>query len=196
MRVDRLDRQRIFPQHPGRLSGRNLARRPFQENQRNPRMGVGRSYSLFAAAGRGMSIFAQTAGSSWLRLRGKQDANKVSPKQEAVMKEADLFRQFAKLAMRWSSSKFTSADEKRALINLACRYAQAALMSEGVVLGSSFIPSPRRPTLKETHPVVFDLFMNDTCPRCRKPIKLAVIEQHPTRRDLASTSSTARTAGV
>ena len=29
------------------------------------------------------------------------------------MKEADLFRQFAKLAMRWSSSKFTSADEKR-----------------------------------------------------------------------------------
>ena len=30
-----------------------------------------------------------------------------------------------------------------------------------------------------------DLFMNDTCPRCRKPIKLAVIEQHPTRRDLS-----------
>jgi len=27
--------------------------------------------------------------------------------------------------------------------------------------------------------------MNDTCPRCRKPIKLAVIVQHPTRRDLA-----------
>ena len=112
------------------------------------------------------------------------------------MTEADLFRRFAKLAMRWSSSKFTSADEKRALVNLARRYAQAALMSEGVVLGSSFIPSPRRPTLKETHPVVFDLFMNDTCPRCRKPIKLVVIEQHPTRRDLASTSSTARTAGV
>jgi ssDNA-binding Zn-finger/Zn-ribbon topoisomerase 1 len=31
----------------------------------------------------------------------------------------------------------------------------------------------------------FDLFMNDTCPRCRKEIKLAVIEQHSTRRDLA-----------
>lgn len=30
-----------------------------------------------------------------------------------------------------------------------------------------------------------DLFMNDTCPRCRKPIKFAVIEQHPTRRDLS-----------
>jgi hypothetical protein len=66
------------------------------------------------------------------------------------MKEADLFRQFANLAMRWSSSKFTSADEKRALINLACRYAQAALMSEGIVLGSSFIPLPRRPTLKDS----------------------------------------------
>jgi hypothetical protein len=100
------------------------------------------------------------------------------------MKEADLFRQFAKQAMRWSSSKSTSADEKMALINLACRYEQAALMSEGVVLGSSFIPSPRHPALKETHPVL-DPFMNGTCPRCRKPIKLAVIEQHPTRRDLA-----------
>jgi Zn ribbon nucleic-acid-binding protein len=30
-----------------------------------------------------------------------------------------------------------------------------------------------------------DLFKNDTCPRCRKPIKLAVIRQHPTRRDLS-----------
>jgi hypothetical protein len=58
------------------------------------------------------------------------------------MKEADLFRQYGKEAMRWSSCKSTSADEKRALINLACRYAQAASMSEGVVLGSSFVPSP------------------------------------------------------
>jgi len=31
----------------------------------------------------------------------------------------------------------------------------------------------------------FDLFMNDTCPKCRKPIKLAGIEPHPHRRDLA-----------
>jgi hypothetical protein len=30
-----------------------------------------------------------------------------------------------------------------------------------------------------------DLFMNDTCPNCRKPLKLAFIEQHPTRGDLA-----------
>jgi hypothetical protein len=27
--------------------------------------------------------------------------------------------------------------------------------------------------------------MNDTCPKCRKPLKLAVIEPHPTRPDLA-----------
>jgi hypothetical protein len=31
----------------------------------------------------------------------------------------------------------------------------------------------------------FDLFMNDTCSKCRKPITLAPIELHPTRRDLA-----------
>ena len=57
------------------------------------------------------------------------------------MKEADLFRQYAKEAMRWSSSKSASALERRALVNLACRYAQAALM-RGIVLGSSFVPSP------------------------------------------------------
>jgi ssDNA-binding Zn-finger/Zn-ribbon topoisomerase 1 len=31
----------------------------------------------------------------------------------------------------------------------------------------------------------FDLFMNDTCPKCRKPLKPAAVAQHPTRRDLA-----------
>jgi len=31
----------------------------------------------------------------------------------------------------------------------------------------------------------FDLFMKDTCPRCRKPIRLAVIEQHSTHRYFA-----------
>ena len=66
------------------------------------------------------------------------------------MKEADLFRQYAKEAMRWSSSKSASAGERRALINLACRYSQAALMSERIVLGSSFVPSPRHSALKET----------------------------------------------
>jgi hypothetical protein len=70
-----------------------------------------------------------------------------------VVKEADLFRQYAEEAMRLSSSKSASADERRALINLACRYAQAALMNEGSVLGSSFVPSPSHPALKETHPV-------------------------------------------
>jgi len=31
----------------------------------------------------------------------------------------------------------------------------------------------------------FDLFTNDTCPKCRKPIKLTDVARHPTRRDLA-----------
>jgi hypothetical protein len=74
----------------------------------------------------------------------------VSPKQETVMKEADLFRRYAKEAMRGASSKSTNADERRALINLACRYSQAALMSDRIVLGSSFVPSPRDPAPKET----------------------------------------------
>ena len=82
-----------------------------------------------------------------------KDATKVTPKQETVMKEADLFRQYAEEAMLRASSKSTNANERRALINLACRYSQAALMSERIVLGSSFVPSPRRPALKETHPV-------------------------------------------
>ena len=62
------------------------------------------------------------------------------------MKEADLFRQYAKEAMRWSSSKSASALERWALVNLACRYAQAAF---GIKL-CSVAPSP---SAKETHPV-------------------------------------------
>jgi hypothetical protein len=57
------------------------------------------------------------------------------------MTEADLFRQYAKEAMR-SSSKSGGENEKRALIDLACTWAQAALMSERM-WGSSFISSPR-----------------------------------------------------
>ena len=68
------------------------------------------------------------------------------------MSDADLFRQYAKEAMH-GSSKATNENEKQTLVELACTWAQAALMSEGVVLGSSFIPSPRHPTLEETHPV-------------------------------------------
>jgi hypothetical protein len=68
------------------------------------------------------------------------------------MNEADLFRQYAHEAAHLSS-KATSQEEKRALMTLACTWAQAALMSERV-LGSSFIPSPRYPALRETHPVL------------------------------------------
>jgi hypothetical protein len=62
---------------------------------------------------------------------GKALGNKASPKLETVMTEADLFRQYAQEAIRWYSSKSASTDERRALVNLACRYAQAALPSEG-----------------------------------------------------------------
>jgi hypothetical protein len=31
----------------------------------------------------------------------------------------------------------------------------------------------------------FDIFVNDTCPKGRKPIKLITVAPHPTRRDLA-----------
>jgi ssDNA-binding Zn-finger/Zn-ribbon topoisomerase 1 len=31
----------------------------------------------------------------------------------------------------------------------------------------------------------FDIFMDDTCPTCRKPLSRAAIERHPTRGDLA-----------
>ena len=57
------------------------------------------------------------------------------------MSEADLFRQYAKEAMR-ESSKATSENEKRTLSDLACTWSQAALMTERV-WGSSFVSSPR-----------------------------------------------------
>jgi hypothetical protein len=31
----------------------------------------------------------------------------------------------------------------------------------------------------------YDTFIDEICPRCHKPVKPAVIEPHPTRRDLA-----------
>ena len=57
------------------------------------------------------------------------------------MSEADLFRQYAKEVIS-VSSKATNDNEKRSLIDLACTWAQAALMSERV-LGSNFISLPR-----------------------------------------------------
>ena len=53
------------------------------------------------------------------------------------MTEANLFRQYAKEAMHWSS-KVISEIEKQNLIDLACTWAQAALMS-GRVLEPSFV---------------------------------------------------------
>jgi hypothetical protein len=57
------------------------------------------------------------------------------------MTEADLFRRYAKEALR-SSSKSTNENEKRDLVGLACIWAQAALTSERL-FGSSFASSPR-----------------------------------------------------
>ena len=74
-------------------------------------------------------------------LRGSGDTTQVPPSQEAVMSEADLFRQYAKEAMH-GSSKATSENEKRSLNHLACTWVQAALMSDRVI-GSSFASSPR-----------------------------------------------------
>jgi hypothetical protein len=43
------------------------------------------------------------------------------------MSDADLFRQYAREAMHWSS-KATSENEKASLADLACTWAQAALI--------------------------------------------------------------------
>jgi hypothetical protein len=56
------------------------------------------------------------------------------------MSDADLFRQYAKEAMH-VSSEATSENEKQTLIELACTWAQAALMSEKVS-GVGVITSP------------------------------------------------------
>jgi hypothetical protein len=55
------------------------------------------------------------------------------------MGEAGLFRQYAKEAMH-VASEVTSENEKRTLVDLACTWAVAALMSDRV-LGSSFVSS-------------------------------------------------------
>jgi hypothetical protein len=51
-----------------------------------------------------------------------------------------------------SSSHAKSESEKQALMDLACTWAQAALMSERV-LGSSFVSPPPDLAPKETHHV-------------------------------------------
>src|SRR5579863_2302780 len=87
-----------------------------------------------------VSLFIQTAGSSRHRLPNNVGRQQGVSSQEAVMTEAHLLRQYAKEAMH-SSSKSTNENEKRDLIDLACTWAQAALMSERV-LASNFTLSP------------------------------------------------------
>ena len=57
------------------------------------------------------------------------------------MSEVSVFRQYAEEAM-CDSSKVASEAEKRTLEELACTWAQAALMSDRV-FGSSWSPSER-----------------------------------------------------
>ena len=54
------------------------------------------------------------------------------------MSDADLFRRYAKEAMH-ESFETTSKNEKRALADLACTWAQAALMSDRVFGSSCFV---------------------------------------------------------
>jgi hypothetical protein len=64
------------------------------------------------------------------------------------MREANLFRQYAKEAIH-GSSKAKSENEKRALIDLACTWAKAAVASERV-WGRSYTSPPRG--VVEPHP--------------------------------------------
>ena len=98
------------------------------------------------------------------------------------MKEADLFRQYSEEAVH-SSSHAKSENEKQALMDLACTWAQAALMSERVLGSALFRHRPTWHRRKLT--MSFDLFMNDSCVKCHKPLHRAAVEPHPTRRDLA-----------
>jgi hypothetical protein len=54
------------------------------------------------------------------------------------MSDADLFRPYAKEAM-YESFETTSKNEKRALADLACTWAQAALMSDRIFGSSCFV---------------------------------------------------------
>jgi hypothetical protein len=83
----------------------------------------------------------QTAGANGHRVRGVEAAKNCAANQEAVMTEANQFRQYAEKAM-YGSSKATSENEKLILADLAYTWAQAALMSDRV-FGPDFISSPR-----------------------------------------------------
>jgi hypothetical protein len=66
-----------------------------------------------------------------LAMRRSQAPGQGVARQEAVMSDANVFRQFAEEALR-GSSEAIDQDEKRALEKLACTWAQAALLSDRV----------------------------------------------------------------
>jgi hypothetical protein len=88
-----------------------------------------------------VSNSVQIAVSGRRRLCSWGDVNKIDARQEAVMNDADLLSAvcqggYARVLQSHSEN------EKQTLIQLACTWARAALMSERV-FESSFITSPR-----------------------------------------------------
>jgi hypothetical protein len=82
---------------------------------------------------------AQVAASDWRSLPSwERRTNKAPLRQEAVMSECNVFRLYAKEAMQESLNAVDEAD-RQALEELACTWAQAALMSDRV-FGSSWTP--------------------------------------------------------
>jgi hypothetical protein len=59
------------------------------------------------------------------------------------MTESKLFRQYAKEAIHWAS-KVISENEKQNLIDLACTWSQAALISERALEPSFIFVAARR----------------------------------------------------
>ena len=97
------------------------------------------------------------------------------------MTEADLFRQYAKEAMR-AFSKSTNENEKQDLVELACIWAQAALTSERV-FGSSFVrrrANCRRHIVdpSDRHPVTVEFTKTLDCgPNIRRRRRTAALTQ-------------------
>jgi hypothetical protein len=82
----------------------------------------------------------QFLASGHLKLGSLKGAYETAFGQEAVMSEVSVFRQYAEEAMR--DSKVAGEAEKRDLEELACTWAQAALMGDRV-FGSSWSPDER-----------------------------------------------------
>jgi hypothetical protein len=59
-----------------------------------------------------------------------------------AMSESDQFRQYAEEALLWAAQSKTK-EEKQLLLELVCTWTQAAVVSEGMVVGPT-IQEPRK----------------------------------------------------